>query len=193
MKEMSKQLDKDLSKVFFNSVEEMNECYGTDAELPRGLHSNADLVCYEIVEPFTYEEVCQYRFEGGGLKYFCFGQWCNNLSNIDNEILLNKSDFDNYEGRCFVYVRVNNRLREHLEKSLLGCEFVHCSNKTEKPYRRFVHSVVVNKSGVVFVTDQYWLSECLSEQLFYTDDNSDPIPYKEWVKEINKQGVEVEN
>ena len=27
-----KQLDKDLSKVFFNSVEEMNECYGTNAE-----------------------------------------------------------------------------------------------------------------------------------------------------------------
>ena len=43
------------------------------------------------------------------------------------------------------------------------------------------------KSGVVFVTDQDWLSECLSEQLFYTDDYSDPIPYQEWVKQINKQ------
>ena len=31
MKEISKQLDKDLSKVFFNSVEDMNECYGVDA------------------------------------------------------------------------------------------------------------------------------------------------------------------
>ena len=51
MRDLSKQLDKDLSTVFFNSVEEMNECYGIDAELPRGLHSNADLVCYEIVEP----------------------------------------------------------------------------------------------------------------------------------------------
>ena len=32
----------DLSKVFFNSVEEMNECYGIDAELPSKLYSNAD-------------------------------------------------------------------------------------------------------------------------------------------------------
>ena len=172
-----KQLDKDLSKVFFNSVEEMNECYGIDAELPSNLHSKTDLVCYEIVEPFVYE---------------CFGERYN-ISNIDIEILLNKSDFDNYEGRCFVYVRVNNRLREHLEKSLLGCEFVFHRNKTEKPYRRFVHSVEVTKSGVVFVKDQYWLSGYLSEQLFYTDDNSDPIPYKEWVKQINKQDMEMED
>ena len=185
-----KQLDKDLSKIFFNSVEEMNECYGIGAELPTGLHSNTDLVCYEIVEPFTCEEVCQYRFEECGLKYFSFGQWCNNSSNIDNEILLNKYDFDNYEDRCFVYVRVNEYLLKHLEKSLLGCEFICRYNKADTPFRRFVHSVEVMKSGVVFVTDQDWLSECLSEQLFYTDDYSDPIPYKEWVKQINKQDVE---
>ena len=30
-----KQLDKSLSKIFFNSVEEMNECYGID-EIYRG-------------------------------------------------------------------------------------------------------------------------------------------------------------
>ena len=188
-----KQSDKDLSKIFFNSVEEMNECYGIDAELPSKLYSNADLVCYEIVEPFTYEEVCQYRFDESGLKYFSFGRWCNNLSNIDDEILLNKYDFDNYEERYFVYVRVNEYLRKHLEKTLLGCEFVHCSNKTEKPYRRFVHSVVVMKSGVVFVTDQDWLSEYLNNQLFYLDDYSDPIPYEEWIKQINKQDMEMEN
>ena len=185
-----KQLDKDLSKVFFNTIEEMNECYGVDAEMPSDLCSNADLVCYEIVEPFTYEEVCQYRFEECGLKYFSVGRWCNNLSNIVNEILLNKDDFDNHEERCFVYVRVNEHLRKHLEKTLIGCEFVHRNNKADTPYRRFVHSVVVMKSGVVFVTDQDWLSECLSEQLFYTDDYSDPIPYKKWVKQINKQDVE---
>ena len=157
MKQLDKQLDKDLSKVFFNSVEEMNECYGVDAELPSKLYNYTDLVCYEIVEPFTYEEVCQYRFEECGLKYFSFGRWCNNLSNIVNETLLNKDDFDNYEGRCFVYVRVNEYLRKHLEKSLLGCEFIHCSNKAYTPFRRFVHSVEVMKSGVVFVTDQDWL------------------------------------
>ena len=54
---------KQLDKIFFNSVEEMNECYGIDAELPSKVYSNSDLVCYEIVEPITYEEVCQYRFE----------------------------------------------------------------------------------------------------------------------------------
>ena len=190
-----KQLDKDLSKIFFNSVEEMNECYGIDAELPSKVYSNTDLVCYEIVEPFVCDYMEQYVFNEDG---------CHHLNNLGepgipnyNEITLEsevyEDDLNEHEGRCFVYVRVNEYLRKHLEKTLLGCEFVHCSNKTEKPYRRFVHSVVVNKSGVVFVTDQYWLSECLSEQLFYTDDNSDPIPYKEWVKEINKQGVEVEN
>ena len=186
-----KQTNKDLSKVFFNSIEEMNECYGIDAELPSGLHSNADLVCYEIVEPFTYKEVCQYKFEEGWLKCFALGQWCSNLSNTDNEILLNKYDFDNFEGRCFVYVRVNEYLRKHLEKTLIGCEFVYRNNKTEIPYRRFVHSVESKTLGIV-VTDQDGLSGYLSEQLFYPDDRSDPIPYKEWVKKINEQDVEVE-
>ena len=192
MKQLDKQLDKDLSKVFFNSVEEMNECYGVDAEMPSDLCSNADLVCYEIVEPFTYEEVCQYRFEECGLKYFSFGRWCNNLSNIDDEILLNKYDFDNYEGRCFVYVRVNDYLQKHLEKTLIGCEFVFCHNKADTPYRRFVHSVEVKMSGIV-VTDQDGLSEFLNSHLFYPDDHSDPIPYQKWIKQINKSDVEVED
>ena len=187
-----KQLDKDLSKVFFNSVEEMNECYGTNAELPSGFNSNADLVCYEIVEPFTYDDIGQYIFTNGGF---------HNLNNLGEPVLrdnnkmvleLEVHEYDEYtyEGRCFVYVRVNDYLRKHLEISLLGCEFIHRDNKTDTPYRRFVHSVAVMKSGVVFVTDQDWLSECLSEQLFYTDDYSDPIPYKEWVKQINKQDLE---
>ena len=180
----------DLSKIFFNSVEEMNECYGIDADLPIGFNSKADLVCYEIVEPFTYEEVCQYRFEEGGLKYFSFGRWCNNLSNTYNEILLSKYDFDNYEERCFVYVRVNDYLRKHLEKTLLGCEFVHHTNESETPYRRFVHSVEIRTSGIVVIRDQDGLLGNLSEQLFYLYDYSDPIHYKEWVKKINEQDVE---
>ena len=184
MNEMSKQLDKDLSKIFFNSIEEMNKCYGVDAEMPSDLCSNADLVCYEIVEPFTYKEVYQYRFDEYGLKYFSLGLWCNNYQNIVNEILLNKDDFDNYKGRCFVYVRVNDYLRKHLEKSLLGCEFVHFTYKAEVPVRRFVHNVEVGKLGIV-VTDKYGFTGYLSNMLFYPDDHSDPIPYKEWVKKIN--------
>ena len=97
-----------------------------------------------------------------------------------------------HDRRCFVYVRVNEHLRKHLEKTLLGCEFIHCSNKAETPYRRFVHSVEVGKSGIV-VTDQGGLSEFLNSQLFYSDDHSDPAPYKDWVKQINKQDVEVED
>ena len=184
-----KQLDKDLSKIFFNSVEEMNECYGIDAKLPSDLQSNTDLVCYEIVNPFVYEYVAQYKFTK---KEFChldvLGEpVIHNRNEITLESEVYEDDVFEYEGRCFVYVRVNDYLRKHLEKSLLGCEFIHCSNKAETPYRRFVHSVVVMKPGSVFVTDQDWLSEYLSEQLFYPDDYSDAIPYKKWVKEINKQ------
>ena len=189
MKQLDKQLDKDLSKVFFNSVEEMNECYGIDAELPIKSYSNADLVCYEIVEPFVYDYLGQYVFTKRGFYHL------NNLgepviSNY-NEITLEsevyESDTCDYVGGCFVYVRVNEYLRKHLEKTLLGCEFVHNKLTSETQTRRFVHSVVVMKSGVVFVTDQDWLSEHLGEQLFYPDDYSDAIPYKKWVKEINKQ------
>ena len=184
-----------LSKVFFNSVEEMNECYGIEAELPTGLHSNTDLVCYEIVEPFVCDYLGQYVFTKRGFYHL------NNLGESVipnyNEITLEaevyEDDIDEHEGRCFVYVRVNEYLRKHLEKTLLGCEFVHYSNKGDTPYRRFVHSVVVMKSGVVFVKDQYWLLEDLNKQLFYLDDYSDPISYKEWIKQINKQDVEVEN
>ena len=180
---------KQLSKTFFNSVEDMNECYGIDAELPRGLHCDADLVCYEIVEPFVYDEICQYKFGEDGLKCFVLGRWCSNLSYANNEALLNNHDLDNYKGRCFVYVRVNEYLRKHLEKNLLGCEFVYRNNKADTPSRRFVHSVEDRTSGIV-VIDQNGLSWYLSEQLFYTDDNSDPIPYKEWVNKINEQSVD---
>ena len=189
-----KKLDKDLSKIFFNSVEEMNECFGVDAELPIELHSNTDLVCYEIVNPFVYEYVAQYKFTKKGF-YDLDGYGepiIFNHNKITSEAEVYEDDVFEHEGRCFAYVRVNEYLREQLEKSLLGCEFVHYSNKGDTPCRRFVHSVVVMKSGVVFVKDQYWLLGDLNKQLFYPDDCSDPIPYKEWVKQINKQDVEVE-
>ena len=180
---------KQLDKIFFNSVEEMNECYGIDAELPSKLYSNTDLVCYEIVEPFVCSYLAQYKFTK---REFCrldgYGEpVIPNYNEITLEAEVYEDDVFEHEGRCFAYVRVNEYLRKHLEKTLIGCEFVHSNNKTDTPFRRFVHSAAVMKSGVVFVTDQDWLSECLSEQLFYTDDYSDPIPYKEWVKEINEQ------
>jgi len=193
MNDLSKQLDKDLSKVFFNSVEEMNECYGIDAELPSNLHSNADLVCYEIVEPFVYECLGQYVLLGGGFYHLdSSGEPAvHSFNGIKSESAIVEDDLYKYEGRCFVYVRVNEYLRKHLEKTLIGCEFVYRDNKSEAPYRRFVHSVEARTSGIV-VTDQDGLSGYLSEQLFYPDDYSDPIPYKEWVKKINEQDVEVE-
>ena len=188
MKKLSKQLDKDLSKVFFNSVEEMNECYGIDAELPRGLHSNEDLVCYEIVNQFVYDYVAQYKFTKKGFYHLNnIGEpVIHNYNEITLESEVYEDDIDEHEGRCFVYVRVNDYLRKHIEKTLLGCEFVYCNNRAETPYRRFVHSVEVKMSGIV-VTDQDGLSGYLSEQLFYPDDHSDPIHYKEWVKKINEQ------
>ena len=193
MKQLDKQLDKSLSKVFFNSVEEMNECYGTDAELPIKSYRNADLVCYEIVEPFVYDYLGQYVFTKRGFYHL------NNLGEPVipnyNEITLEsevyEDDIDEHEGRCFAYVRVNEYLRKHLEKSLLGCEFIYRNNKTDTPYRRFIHSVEARTSGII-ITDQDGLSGYLKEQLFYLDDHSDPIPYKEWIKQINKQDMEME-
>ena len=177
----------DLSKIFFNSVEEMNECYGIYAELPSYLHTDTDLVCYEIVEPFVYDYLGQYVFTKRGFYHLDnLGEpVIPNYNEITWESEVYEDDIDEHEGRCFVYVRVNDYLRKHIEKTLLGCEFIHCNNKTAIPYRRFVHSVEVGLSGII-VTDQDGLSGYLSEQLFYPDDYSDPIPYQEWVKEINK-------
>ena len=177
-----------LSKVFFNSVEEMNECYGIEAELPTGLHSNTDLVCYEIVDPFWFEYLGQYVFTKRGFYHLNnIGEpVIPNYNEIASESEVYEDDLYKCEGRCFVYVRVNDYLRKHLEKSLLGCEFIHCSNKSETPFRRFVHNVEVKKSGII-VTGQDGLSGYLDKQLFYPDDYSDPIPYKEWAKQINKQ------
>ena len=192
MKQLDKQLDKDLSKVFFNSVEEMNECYGVDAELPSKLHSNADLVCYEIVEPFVCSYLAQYKFTK---KEFChldgLGEpVIRNWNEITLEAEVCEDDIDEHKGRCFVYVRVNEYLRKHLEKTLIGCEFIHCSNKAAIPYRRFIHSVEVRELCFIVVRDQDGVLGYLNNQLFYPDDYSDPIPYKEWVKEINEQDVE---
>ena len=100
-----------------------------------------------------------------------------------------EDDLFEHEGRCFVYVRVNEYLRKHLEKSLIGCEFIHNKLISETRTRGFVHSVEVRTSGIA-VEDQDGLSGYLSNQVFYPDDHSDPIPYKEWVKKINEQDVE---
>ena len=185
---------KDLSTVFFNSVEEMNECYGIDAELPNNLYSNTDLVCYRIGGQFAYDRIGQYVFTGSGFHHL--NDLGETVSRNHNEITLEaevyEDDLYKYEGDCFVYVRVNEYLRKHLEKTLIGCEFVFCHNKADTPYRRFVHSVEVKMSGIV-VTDQEGLSGYLKYQLFYPDDYSDPIPYKEWGNQINKQDVEMEN
>ena len=182
---------KDLSKTFFNSVEEMNECYGIDAELPSILHNNADLVCYEIVEPFVFDYLGQYVFTRNGFHHLDnFGSpFINNYNEITLESEVYEDDVFEHEGRCFAYVRVNEYLRKHLEKSLLGCEFIHNKLTSETRTRGFVHSVEARTSGIV-VKDQYELTWYLSEQLFYPDDYSDPIPYKEWVKKINEQGDE---
>ena len=126
MNEMSKQLDKGLSKIFFNSVEEMNECYGIDVKLPSKLYSDTDLVCYEIVEPFTYDDMGQYIFTNCGFHHLNnLGEpVIRNWNEITSEAEVYEDDTFNHGGRCFAYVRVNEYLREHLEKTLLGCEFV---------------------------------------------------------------------
>ena len=182
---------RDLSMVFFNSVEEMNECYGIDAEMPSKVYSNTDLVCYEIVEPFVYEYVAQYKFTKKG--FYHLDNLGEPVLHNHNEITLEAEvygyDIDEHEGRCFAYVRVNEYLRKHIEKSLLGCEFIHNKLTSETQTRGFVHSVEARKSGIV-VIDQYGLTWYLSEQLFYPDDHSDPIPYQEWIKQINTQNME---
>ena len=187
-----KKLDKDLSKRFFNSVEEMNECYGVDAELPSRLYSYTDLVCYEIAEPFVCSYLAQYKFTK---KEFChldgLGEpVIRNWNEITLEAEVCEDDIDEHKGRCFVYVRVNDYLRKHLEKTLLGCEFICRYNKAYTPFRRFVHSVEVKMSGIV-VTDQDGYGVNLINILLYPDDYSDPVPYKEWVKQINKQDMEM--
>ena len=186
---------KQLDKIFFNSVEEMSECYGVDAELPSKLYSNTDLVCYEIVEPFVFEYIGQYVFTKRGFYHLDgLGEpVIPNYNEITSESEVYEDDVFEHEGRYFVYVRINEYLRKHLEKTLLGCEFVHCSNKEEIPYRRFIHSVEVRELGFIVVGDQGGVLGYLNNQLFYPDDYSDPIPYKEWVNQINKQDVEVEN
>jgi len=182
---------KQLSKTFFNSVEEMNECYGIDAELPSGLHINADLVCYEIVEPFVYDELAQYVFTGAGFHHLDYlgKPFIINHNGIKSELEVYEDDLFEHEGRCFVYVRVNEYLRKHIEKTLLGCEFIFCHNEEDTQNRRFVHSVEDGKLGVV-VTDQFGFSTPIESILLYPDDYSDPIPYQEWVEKINKQDVE---
>ena len=193
-----KQLDKQLDKVFFNSVEEMNECYGTDAELPSGLSSNTDLVCYEIVKPFVCDYVGQYVFTKRGFYHL------NKLGNlfipkydeITLEVKVYEDDIFERAGCRFVYVRVNEYLRKQLEKSLLGCEFICRYGSKRVSERRFVGSVEIIEieefKKQLFVTDQDGYSVCLINILLYPDDYSDPIPYQDWVKQINKQDVEVE-
>ena len=179
---------KKLDKIFFNSVEEMNECYGIDAELPSKLYSNADLVCYEIVEPFTYRYMWQYVFTRNG--FHPLNDLGEPVLHNHNEITLESEVYEDdvfeHEGRYFVYVRVNEYLRKHLEKTLIGCEFICRYASKSVSERRFVDSVEIIEieefKKQLFVTDQDGYSVNLINILLYPDDYSDPIPYKEWVK-----------
>lgn len=179
---------RDLSKTFFNSVEEMNECYGIDAKLPSKLYSNTDFVCYEIVEPFVYECLGQYVLLGCGF-YHLDGSGepvVHSFNGIKSEADIIEDDLCKYEGRCFVYVPVNTHLGKHLNRSLLGCEFVNKYDYLYNSKRKFIHSV-----GSEFcVVDQDGFTSSINSILLYPDDYSDPIPYKEWVKKINEQDVE---
>ena len=189
---------KKLDKIFFNSVEEMNECYGIDAELPVKSYRNADLVCYEIVEPFVYEYLGQYVFTKRGFYHLnSLGEpVIPNYNEITFESEVYEDDTNEHEERCFVYVRVNEYLRKHLEKTLLGCEFICRYASKSVSERRFVDSVEIIEieefKKQLFVTDQDGYSVNLINILLYPDEYSDPIPYKEWAKQINKQDVEVE-
>ena len=146
----------DLSKIFFNSVEEMNECYGIYAELPSGFNSNADLVCYEIANQFVYDYVAQYKFTKKGFYHLDnLGEpVIHNCNEITLEAEVYEDDTFEHEGRCFAYVRVNEYLRKHIEKTLLGCEFVHKYDSPFSSERRFI-SIICSKSLVV---DQYVIS-----------------------------------
>ena len=188
MKDLSKRLNKNLTTVFFNSVEEMNECYGIDAKLPSGLHSNADLVCYEIVNQFVFEYMGQYVFTKFGYHHLNnLGEpVIHNHNEVISETTIVEDDLYKYEDQYFVYVRVNEYLRKHIEKSLLGCEFVCNSGTKYLSERRFVK----NMSKINLVYSQDGFCTPLENILLYTDDYSDPIPYKEWVKKINEQDVE---
>lgn len=194
MKEIYKQSDKDLSKVFFNSVEEMNDCYGIDAELPSKLYSNADLVCYEIVEPFVFERIGQYMLTDSGVHHLNnIAEPVNyNCNELTSESGIFNDDLYRYEGRCFVYVRVNEYLRKHLEKTLIGCEFVSKDSASYFTTRRFIKCIDI-RLGKLVILDQLRFCTPFDNILLYPDDHSDPIPYKEWVKKINEQDVEGED
>ena len=162
-----KQSGKDLSLVFFNSVEDMNDCYGIDAELPSDFHSNADLVCYEIVEPFVYEYLVQYKFADSGFYNLSnLGEpvFCE-CDSVESESDVHVYDVFEFEGRCFVYVRVNEYLRKHLEKTLLGCEFVCKSGAKYLSECRFVK----NMSKINLVYDQDGFCTPLENILLYPD------------------------
>ena len=114
-----------------------------------------------------------------------------------SEAELYEDDIYEHEGRCFVYVRVNEYLRKHLEKILIGCEFICRYASKSVSERRFVDSVEIIEieefKKQLFVTDQDGYSVNLINILLYPDDYSDPTPYKEWAKQINKSDVEVED
>lgn len=183
-----KQSNKDLSKVFFNSVEEMSECYGTDTKLPSKLYSKADLVCYEIVEPFVYEYLGQYVFTDSGFYHLGnIGEpVIYDFNSVKLELEVYEDDVFKHEGCCFVYVRVNDYLRKHSNISLLGCEFIHKYSDPFSSERRFISSIYSKN----LVLDQDGVFSSIDNILLYPDDYSDPIPYKEWVKKINEQDVD---
>ena len=72
---------------------------------------------------------------------------------------------------------------------LIGCEFIYKKEFKECHERRFIHSVD-NTCNRVVIRDQNECGEFIENSLFYPDDYSDPIPYKEWLKKVNEQDVE---
>lgn len=77
-------------------------------------------------------------------------------------------------------------MNNKIDTYLIGCEFVHKCDDPFSSERRFI----IGFYGGDIILDQNGFISSINSILLYPNDYSDPIPYKEWIKQINEKDVE---
>lgn len=170
-----------LSKIVFNSVEEINSTYGTDVEIPNNLPEGCNIVCYVVNDLYNVEFFHPYSLNESLYHYDTFGkrwEWSN--ESLEQEV----ADDEVTTELKYIYLRLTEKQGTYsvfTTERLLGV-CVYGYNEYDRIVGFLKSGAVLLESGYVYNAERlsYYISDDSDEivsldeyiKLFYNSDNT---------------------